>query len=89
MTWKAFCLRSAIKRTTRMRRGVTLSGARRGAAVLRTNSMQALPDLEILVQRRHVTDDAILLEVIIFAARILGGAQSSCNWATQYRSLWV
>jgi steroid delta-isomerase-like uncharacterized protein len=27
--------------------------------------MQALPDLEIDVQRRHVTDDAILLEVII------------------------
>ncbi len=27
--------------------------------------MQALPDLEIEVQRRHVTDDAILVEVII------------------------
>ena len=27
--------------------------------------MKALPDLEIDVQRRHVTDDAILLEVII------------------------
>ena len=27
--------------------------------------MQALPDLEIDVQRRHVTDDAILLEVMI------------------------
>lgn len=27
--------------------------------------MRALPDLEILVQRRHVTDDAILLEVTI------------------------
>jgi steroid delta-isomerase-like uncharacterized protein len=27
--------------------------------------MKALPDLEIEVQRRHVTDDAILLEVII------------------------
>ncbi len=27
--------------------------------------MKALPDLEIQVQRRHVTDDAIVLEVII------------------------
>jgi steroid delta-isomerase-like uncharacterized protein len=27
--------------------------------------MKALPDLEIAVQRQHVTDDAILLEVII------------------------
>lgn len=27
--------------------------------------MKALPDLEIQVQRRHVTDDAILVEVII------------------------
>jgi steroid delta-isomerase-like uncharacterized protein len=27
--------------------------------------MKALPDLEINVQRRHVTDDAILLEVVI------------------------
>lgn len=27
--------------------------------------MKALPDLEIDVQRRHVTDDAILLEVVI------------------------
>jgi steroid delta-isomerase-like uncharacterized protein len=27
--------------------------------------MKALPDLEIEVQRRHVTDDAILLEVVI------------------------
>jgi steroid delta-isomerase-like uncharacterized protein len=27
--------------------------------------MKALPDLEIAVQRRHVTEDAILVEVII------------------------
>jgi steroid delta-isomerase-like uncharacterized protein len=27
--------------------------------------MKALPDLQILVQRRHVTDDAIVVEVII------------------------
>ena len=27
--------------------------------------MKALPDLEIQVQRRHVTDDAVLVEVII------------------------
>jgi steroid delta-isomerase-like uncharacterized protein len=34
--------------------------------------MQALPDLQIDVQRRHVTDDAILMEVIIRGTH-LGG----------------
>jgi len=34
--------------------------------------MQALPDLEIDVQRRHVADDAILLEVVIRGTH-LGG----------------
>ena len=34
--------------------------------------MKALPDLEIEVQRRHVTDDAILLEVLIRGTH-LGG----------------
>ena len=34
--------------------------------------MQALPDLEIDVQRRHVTDDAMLVEVIIRGTH-LGG----------------
>ena len=34
--------------------------------------MKALPDLQIEVQRRHVTDDAILLEVVICGTH-LGG----------------
>lgn len=34
--------------------------------------LAALPDLEIMVQRRHVTDDAIVLEVIIRGTH-LGG----------------
>ena len=34
--------------------------------------MKALPDLEIEVQRRHVTDDAILVEVMIRGTH-LGG----------------
>jgi len=34
--------------------------------------MKALPDLEIDVQRRHVTDDAVLVEVIIRGTH-LGG----------------
>jgi steroid delta-isomerase-like uncharacterized protein len=34
--------------------------------------MKALPDLEIQVQRRHITDDAILLEVVIRGTH-LGG----------------
>jgi hypothetical protein len=37
--------------------------------------MKALPNLEIDIQRRHVTDDAILLEVIIRGTH-LGGWRS-------------
>lgn len=36
--------------------------------------MKALPDLEIEVERRHVTDDAILVEVIIRGTHLGGGA---------------
>jgi len=36
-----------------------------GVRAFYTQLMKALPDLEIAVQRRHVTDDAILVEVII------------------------
>ena len=34
--------------------------------------MKALPDLEILVQRRHVTDEAIVVEVIIRGTHLAG-----------------
>jgi steroid delta-isomerase-like uncharacterized protein len=37
----------------------------RGVGQFYTQLMKALPDLEIDVQRRHISDDAILLEVII------------------------
>jgi steroid delta-isomerase-like uncharacterized protein len=38
---------------------------RKGVRSFYEQLMKALPDLEIAVQRRHVTDDAILAEVII------------------------
>ena len=38
---------------------------REGVRSFYTQLMTALPDLEIAVQRRHVTEDAILLEVMI------------------------
>ena len=37
---------------------------RNGVHLFYERLMRALPDLQIEVQRRHVTDDAILLEVI-------------------------
>ena len=53
MTLKVFSAPSAILPATMMRRGA--------------NTMRAgtLPDLEIDVQRRHVTNDAVLVEVMI------------------------
>jgi steroid delta-isomerase-like uncharacterized protein len=38
---------------------------REGVRLFYEQLMRALPDLEIDVQRRHVTDDAILVEVVI------------------------
>jgi hypothetical protein len=40
---------------------------RNGVRLFYEQLMKALPDLEIEVQRRHVTDDAILLEVTMIA----------------------
>jgi steroid delta-isomerase-like uncharacterized protein len=45
---------------------------RSGVSQFYEQLMKALPDLEIDVQRRHVTDDAILVEVIIRGTH-LGG----------------
>lgn len=45
---------------------------RDGVRLFYEQIMKALPDLEIEVQRRHVTDDAILLEVMIRGTH-LGG----------------
>jgi steroid delta-isomerase-like uncharacterized protein len=45
---------------------------RNGVRLFYEQLMKALPDLEIEVQRRHVTDDAILVEVIIRGTH-LGG----------------
>jgi steroid delta-isomerase-like uncharacterized protein len=43
-----------------------------GVSLFYRQLMNALPDLEIVVQRRHVTDDAILVEVMIRGTH-LGG----------------
>ena len=45
---------------------------RNGVRLFYEQLMKALPDLEIEVQRRHITDDSILLEVIIRGTH-LGG----------------
>ena len=45
---------------------------RNGVRLFYEQLMKALPDLEIEVQRRHVTDDAILVEVVIRGTH-LGG----------------
>jgi steroid delta-isomerase-like uncharacterized protein len=45
---------------------------RNGVRLFYEQLMKALPDLEIDVQRRHVTDDAILVEVVIRGTH-LGG----------------
>ena len=55
--------------------------------------MRALPDLEIQLQRRHVTDDAILVEVMIRGTHLGGwrglpptGDESSSHFAVSTRS---
>ncbi|MCU1269281.1 MAG: hypothetical protein JWN74_575 [Acidobacteriaceae bacterium] len=41
-----------------------------GVRLFYEQMMKALPDLEIEVKRRHVTDDAILLEVVIHGTQL-------------------
>jgi hypothetical protein len=48
---------------------------RGGVRLFYEQLMKALPDLEIEVQRRHVTDDAIIVEVVIRGTH-LGGWRS-------------
>ena len=45
---------------------------RNGVRLFYEQLMKALPDLEIEVQRRHVTDDAILVEVVIRGTHLSG-----------------
>ena len=68
----AFSARSAILPDTTMSLGESIM---RGDAEVRSfyeQLMKALPDLEIVVQRRHVADDAIVVEVMIRGTH-LGG----------------
>jgi steroid delta-isomerase-like uncharacterized protein len=45
---------------------------RNGVRLFYEQLMKALPDLEIEVQRRHVTDDAILVEAVIRGTHLSG-----------------
>src|SRR6266446_4861098 len=65
MTWKVFSEPSAMLHGTMMRHGANTIRARPGFRLFYEQLMKAVPDLEIEVQRRHVTDDAVLLEVMI------------------------
>jgi steroid delta-isomerase-like uncharacterized protein len=53
---------------------------RDGVRVFYETLMKALPDLEIDIQRRHVTDDAILLEVIIRGTHLGGWRGLPATW---------
>ena len=70
MTLKVFCAPSAILHGTMMGRGANTTKA--GVRLFYEQLMKALPDLEIEVKRRHVTDEAILVEVVIRGTH-LGG----------------
>ena len=72
MTLKVFSAPLAILHGTMMSRGDEHYKGRNGVRLFYEQLMKALPDLEIEVQRRHVTDDAILVEVIIRGTH-LGG----------------
>jgi len=65
MTWEACSAPLAIlPNTTNEAWGEHFQG-RDGVRVFYEQILKALPDLEIEVQRRHVADDAILMEVMI------------------------
>ena len=49
--------------------------------------MRALPDLEIQVQRRHVTDDAILVEVVIRGTQLVGAVFQQLGGESRSRSV--
>lgn len=65
MTLKVFSVPSAKPRGTMMSRGREHYEGRSGVRVFHEQLMKALPDLALEVRSRHVTDDAILLEVMI------------------------
>ena len=65
------CPHLAILRSTMMSLGEHYQGLD-GVRSFYTQLMSALPDLQIDVQRRHVTDDSIVLEVLIRGTH-LGG----------------
>jgi steroid delta-isomerase-like uncharacterized protein len=48
-----------------MSRGANTYTGRDGVRLFYGQLMRALPDLEIAVQRRHIAEDAVLVEVVI------------------------
>ena len=65
MILKAFSAPSATLHGTTMRPGANTIMAGTASTCFTQQLMHALLDLQIEVQRRHVTDDAILVEVMI------------------------
>jgi steroid delta-isomerase-like uncharacterized protein len=53
---------------------------RDGVRVFYEQLMKALPDLEIDVQRRHITEDAIVLEVVIRLSCRQSQAKTVAPW---------
>ena len=72
MILKVFSALSAKVRSTTMRRGASTMRVGNGVRLFYEQLMRALPDLQIEIQRRHVSDDSILLEVMIRGTH-LGG----------------
>src|ERR1700730_15003382 len=72
MTLKVFSSPSVKLRDTMMSRGANTTTAVTESAYFYEQIMKALPDLEIEVQRRYVTDEAIVVEVMIRGTH-LGG----------------
>ena len=72
MTSRVLSAPSVMLPGTMMSLGVNIMRAAMGFRLFYEQLMKALPDLEIKVQRRHVTDDAILVEVMIRGTH-LGG----------------
>jgi steroid delta-isomerase-like uncharacterized protein len=52
---------------------------RSGVRLFYEQLIKALPDLEIDIQRRHITDDAILLEVMIRGTHLRGWRGLPCD----------
>jgi hypothetical protein len=86
MTFKVFSAPSVTPHDTMTSRGANTNTGRNGVCLFYEQLMKALPDLQIETQRQHVTDDAILVEVVIRGTHLGGafqrpGDESSLSYA--------